>query len=952
MIRQLLRIRAIVLLAIKRLLAQPLLSVTTIIGLTVAVALILTIPVYSESVAFRILSERLVNNSDNSNRPPFSYLVSYIGSWNSPVNWEDTEPLDRYMREESAAALGLSATMLVRHLESLNFRLYPANETAYEESNTLTFANFSTTDDFANHVELIEGSYPAPADASPDSVIEVMVTKTFAETYGIQVGDSFLAYNWRLEATDPNQVTEIRIAGVWQAIDENSSYWFYKPLAFEDSLMIHEDSFRNRLSPYTDDEINLALWYLVTDGTGINTDRVDELIERENATEMTIEQLLPGTGITSSPMNELRPYQRIVSVLSLTLTVFSIPIVALLIVFLMMILGLIVDRQRNETAVLRSRGTSPFQVIGLAAIEGVLIGSIAVVIGIALAAVFTRLMGSTTSFLELGYDNNFVVSFPPQIGSTALLALLFTIILRLLPTLSASRHTIVSYKLSTSRSLTRPLVQRLGLDILLLVIVGYFFYQTVQQGGLISVVDGGASNIEEAYNQPFVFLLPPLTIFGLSLLVLRIFPQLLRFIAWLIYLTDNVGLLIVTRQLERSPGSYYLPLILLISTVSLGIYTASFARTIDRYLYEQEFYRVGADASIRLLPMAASPFNAAPADSVDTAYVPISEIRAIKGIESATRLGEYQARARLTTGSVDAQFIGLDRTDFGQVAFWRSDFAAGRLGYLLNNLAIEQSTVLVSRQFMEDHKLEVGDFVDVDIQSAGEVFPLTLRIVGIIDEFPRWYADEEGPLFVGNLDYIFAQAQIELPHVILARINSEFEIAEMRRILLPLGIAGIVVEEPMTAVTREQARPERQGLFGLLSIGFIASSLATMIGFLLYTIFSYQKRYVELGILRAVGLSQGAMMIAIAWELALLILVGLSFGVGIGLTVSIMYIPYMQFVSDLAGIVPPYLVTIAWSQIAQIALLFVVTFVGIMLILIVILRRMRIFQAVKLGESL
>ena len=125
-----------------------------------------------------------------------------------------------------------------------------------------------------------------------------------------------------------------------------------------------------------------------------------------------------------------------------------------------------------------------------------------------------------------------------------------------------------------------------------------------------------------------------------------------------------------------------------------------------------------------------------------------------------------------------------------------------------------------------------------------------------------------------------------------------------------------------------------------------------MIGFLLYTIFSYQRRYVELGILRAIGLSQSSMILSVAWELGLLIIMGLALGLGIGLLVSLLYIPYMQFVSSLEGVVPPYVVTMAWTEIAQIVALFSATFLLIMLILLVILRRMRIFQAVKLGETL
>ena len=94
------------------------------------------------------------------------------------------------------------------------------------------------------------------------------------------------------------------------------------------------------------------------------------------------------------------------------------------------------------------------------------------------------------------------------------------------------------------------------------------------------------------------------------------------------------------------------------------------------------------------------------------------------------------------------------------------------------------------------------------------------------------------------------------------------------------------------------------------------------------------------------------MIVSVAWELGLLIIIGLALGLGIGLLVSLLYIPYMQFVSSLEGVVPPYVVTMAWTEIAQIVALFLGTFLLIMLILLVILRRMRIFQAVKLGETL
>ena len=951
--RSALRTRAIFAVAVKRLLAQPLLSLATLVGLTVAVALVLTIPIYSESVAFRVLTERLTEGPDRINRPPFSFLFSYIGSWNEPVNLEATYELDNYLREHGGAELGLQRTLIVRHLETQNLRLYPSGETNYrDETRSIDYVSFGTTENIEAQVEVVEGSLPAPAEPSPDSIIDVMIHEDFASEYGMQAGEFYTGYNWRLDAGNPMQITTVRIAGVWRPRDDESEYWFYRPNVFEDILLVNEETFRTRLAPYTDSEVNLAVWYLVTDGSNVNTSRVDELIRRHNDTEKIADQYLPGTYIQASPVEELQPYRRVVIVLTLTLTVFSIPIIALLIVFLIMLVGLVVDGQRNETAVLRSRGTSAFQVVGLTTVEGAIMGVIALVVGFALALAFTQLIGTTRSFMDFRWGHPFIVSVPPTIGSTIVLALAFTIFIRVVPTISAARHTIISYKMDKSRLLEKPLWQKLGVDILLLALIGYFYYQIAQQGALIDV-EGGVRNIEDAYDQPFVFLLPPLTIFALTLFILRFLPLLLRALAWLIQWTNNVGLLIVTRQLERAPGAYYLPLILLVCTISLGIYTSSFARTIDRYLYEQQFYRVSADISVRVFSQNPSSIpGGGGGNDAPPAYMHISEFTSMPQVEGATRVGEYTAKARLTSGTVEGRYVGIDRADLGPVLFWRPDFAPIRLGYLTNALALQPDAVVVSRPFMEERALDIGDLLEVDIRSAGEEYKINLQIVGALEYFPRWYPEDDGALFLGNLDYLFEQAQLELAHRVIARVGPEFDDRQFTRALFDRGAAGVLLEEPSTKINREQSRPERQGLFGLLSIGFITSSIATMIGFLLYTVFSYRRRYVELGILRAIGLSQRSMILSVAWELGLLIVMGLAIGLGIGLLVSVLYIPYMQFVSSLEGTAPPYVVTMAWTEIGQIVALFLATFALIMVILLVILRRMRIFQAVKLGETI
>jgi putative ABC transport system permease protein len=166
-------------------------------------------------------------------------------------------------------------------------------------------------------------------------------------------------------------------------------------------------------------------------------------------------------------------------------------------------------------------------------------------------------------------------------------------------------------------------------------------------------------------------------------------------------------------------------------------------------------------------------------------------------------------------------------------------------------------------------------------------------------------------------------------------------------------VGFIVISEfdARSTILREQTRPERQGLFGLLSVGFMAAALLTVLGFLVYAIVSFQRRFIELGMLRAVGLSVWQMAGYLTGEQALLILTGAGLGSGLGMWASNIFIPYLQIGSDKLSRVPPFVVRIAWSELRTIYAVFGVMFVVAVSALVVLLARMRVFEAVKLGET-
>ena len=228
---------------------------------------------------------------------------------------------------------------------------------------------------------------------------------------------------------------------------------------------------------------------------------------------------------------------------------------------------------------------------------------------------------------------------------------------------------------------------------------------------------------------------------------------------------------------------------------------------------------------------------------------------------------------------------------------------------------------------------------------------MDMTVVGNFEYFPTWYPFD-GPLFIGDLEYLFESAGTQLPYEVWIKTENGAN-------LVQVGEEGITrfnkrlfkMDTTSLEIVAEQARPERQGLFGLLSIGFGAAAVLTVFGFLLYALFSFRRRFIELGVLRAAGLSSGQMISFLAWELIFLIGIGGVTGTGLGALVSNLFIPYLQVGADEAARIPPYLVEIAWPAVFQIYALFGLLFLVTLIILVILLRRMRIFEAIKLGET-
>jgi putative ABC transport system permease protein len=958
--------------ALRRLWSTRWLALAGALGFVAAIATAFSVPMYADAVYHRILGQQLgIGAAEGVRLPPFAFMFRY--NLNNPQGtpggvWEGVQAADRYLDAEAPSRLDMPRTAFVRYYQTTNLSLYRASDSG-SNAKPLTNVPLTALSDFGAHVNLLEGQLPG---GESGDAIGVLVSKAWADKLGAQVGDRYVAETAQLK---PVRIPVV-VSGVWEPRDLYDTYWFYRPDLLEPMLIAAEQPFTQRAAPALDKSLAEVLWYMDFDGRGVRVWNVPDLLDRIRALMVRADTQQLGISLSASPEGGLQGYQRDSQALTVQLYTFSIPLFVLVLTFIILVASLTVNGQRNEIAVLRSRGASAWQVFGISLLEAGALATGALAIGAPVALGIAALVGQARSFMRFTGGEWLPVAVTPANLPFGIAGAVVAVVLTVVPVIEASRHTIITYKAERARTLRPPAWQRAWLDVLLLIPTGYWTYLLQKQGSVDIPGIGITGN--DPFSNPSLFIMPALALFALSLFLIRILPLLIRLLAWLVGRLPGTALLLATRQLARSPGLYSAPMLLLVLTLALATFTASVAASLDQHLVERTRYDVGADVKLvntgqNIAPVAFANWNGTGEASSQTSsgstgttgeeetarqerwsFLPIGDYYKADGVQSATRVGNYAGTLQFGGGSnLTGLFMGVDRTDFARVAYWRNDFAAQPLGALMNDLATSPDAVLVPEMLLKQNALTVGDPLRVTVILPDISVDLTLKIAGTFKLWPSWYMNKEESrvLVVGNLDYLFDVAGGQASYDVWIKTKRGADPAAVAAVVRKVDKNVLDYRNVRSLIDQEQLRPERQGLFGMLSIGFGAAALLTVAGFMLYAIFSLQRRFIELGVLRAMGLSTRQMALALGCELALLLGTGILAGTALGITASRLYIPYLQVSATDPTRTLPLAVVLDWPAIYGIYAVFGLLFVAAVAGLLAFMRRLQIFQAVKLGEA-
>jgi hypothetical protein len=255
--------------------------------------------------------------------------------------------------------------------------------------------------------------------------------------------------------------------------------------------------------------------------------------------------------------------------------------------------------------------------------------------------------------------------------------------------------------------------------------------------------------------------------------------------------------------------------------------------------------------------------------------------------------------------------------------------------------------VLVSRSFADETRTTVGQSIAIGTLTRRT----DVRIVGVVEGFPTLEPSE--PFAIVDLSgYALATYARNGENL----FTDEWWLA----VDDPAAVTETLAEEPYSVERiiglEERTRqliddPVALGVIGALVIGSMAALIVAAIGFVASSLVSTRERLAEFALLRAMGLSRAQLAAWLAMENAYLLAAGVLGGIGLGLLLAWLVLPFVTLTADARAVVPPLAIEIPWATVGMACLLAVVALVVAVAIIGGALRRVPVSGVLRSGQD-
>ena len=953
-----------------------LLETALLVGLILTVALTAAIPVYTHSTLDRMLVKELDRYQTDNDAYAGSYVwTAYFRNSKPEQAAAKLAQADAYFDQSIPDRFPMDSLETAKLRYSKNVSFTPV-DTAKVDSRINREGRLSALSGLEQHIKLVDGRMPEAA-VSADGTVEALVTDRALSSLKMVLGNEFYVMS------DNRQVLKIKPVGVFTVKDEHDLYWFQSLDSMRASFVLPYEAFEREITNGGKIPVLGMSWFHAFDYRSLKMGDLETLKQADEESRNYVASHFEYSSFENPMMKIVDTYEAKEARLRLMLWALNAPVLVLFAFYLFMVAGLITERQKNEISVLRSRGAARWQILAASLAESLLLGVLALLAGLPGSLLLTRVLGASSGFLV------FVSRAPlyPSLNADALLyaalAVLCSVVMTLLPVWQATRSSIVARKQQLSRVRSVTFLHKYFIDLLLIgfALYGLQNYQRRMKDLTAHALDSLSFKVD-----PLLFLLPACFIIGFTLLLLRLYPYLLRLLYRLGKRFWSPSLYSTLIQVGRSATQYQTIMVFLSLTLATGLFSASAARTLNANAEEQIRYRYGADVSMSVawsndapvaVPTLAQSGKAVSATPVDSdkrvTYIepPFEPVRQLPEVDAAAKVFiEDEGRVTVNGKPADSAIMGIDTDDFGRVAWMRDGLLDHSFYAYLNLIAPEPTAVLISRSLADDLKVKVGDHIQIGWEGIQQAETI---VFGIVDYWPSWNplpvskdrasgtaeasasAGEAGEatkpyLVVGHLSFI--QNHLERkPYEYWLKLKPGALVQELYQSIESADLSVNRIDVSRQVITERKNDPAQLAINGMMTMGFLISMLLTLIGFLLYWLLSIAGRMLQFGIYRALGITFRQLVGMLIAEQALTSAAAVCMGVGAGMVTSRLFVPLFRISFSAAEQVPPFHVIVERGDLLRLYGIAALTILIGLAALGGLLSRMKLHQAVKLGED-
>jgi putative ABC transport system permease protein len=951
---------ALLVMIFRKMVKNKWLELSLLMGLVLIVAMVSSMPIYTDAILQRMLVKELEQKQITSNVYSGGYTAAVTFSDVVRGNVTPTERiarLDRAMNQAKDTGFQLPTHEFVIERYTPMFKLIPTDTTKINPD-IKRFANIVGMSGLEDNIRLVDGRLPAK-EQPVNGVYEALIVANAQIKLTMVLNDE-------LEFEDSKllkQNIRIKAVGVIDKKDYDSLYWSNKNINFyQQSFIIPFDTFERDITKGVMAPLRTSSWYFALDYSKIKVDNIADYMDTDNFIKKNLNANVSTNISRAEALPTLKGYDEREQKLRLLLWSMNVPVLIMLAFYLYMVANLITDRQKTEIAVLRSRGASRFQIMTSFFIEGVILSIVAIAIGPFLGLVLTRALGASNGFLEFVQRSAMEVTLVKDAYIYGLYALAIGLLMIMVPALIATKATIVGHKQQLARKTKLSFLHRYYLDIILVAISLYGLNSFNQR-----IKDLAAAGLDSAQFSidPLLFLVPALFILGCGLLSLRIYPYLIRFIYWIGRKWWSPSLYSTLIQVGRSSTQYQFLMVFLVMTLATGFFSASAARTMNQNNHDKILYQNGADIVLKTFwqndaPPPAPPGGPPVGATLSPKRVQYTEplydsaLNKLPGVEHYAKVFiKEDAYFSTSNAVVDTKLYGIDTDDFGMTAWFKNSILDHHINDYLNLIATEPSAVLISRSIATEQGLKPGDPISLGWDM---VEPRNFIVYGIIDYFPTFQPNPTAPaeplphMIVGHLSTIKTLLAVE-PYEYWFNLKPDASRVDFVKAIEEQKIFVTEYRDTVQEINDMKSDPFQLAVNGVMTLGFIISIIISFCGFLLYWILTLQGRILQIGIFRAMGISFRQLIYMLVAEQMLTSGAAILIGSLDGNLTSRLFVPFFQLSFDPTTQVPPFEVIFDPKDTMSLFIIVTLMIATGLAILAYLLSRIKIHQAVKLGED-